>query len=88
MEWNSYAKFWSKRNGLFCLGCGVFHGFGGLTDFRGLAEWGNRQRQKQGQLSGRLGLAFTPAFGRAVFRFAVGSYGTAEAVPLSTTGFQ
>jgi hypothetical protein len=33
----------------------------------------------------RFGFAFTPAFGRAVFRFAVGSYGTAEAVPLSET---
>jgi hypothetical protein len=36
-------------------------------------------------ISGRFGFAFTPAFGRVVFRFAVGFYGTAEAVPLSET---
>jgi hypothetical protein len=38
-------------------------------------------------ISGRFGFAFTPAFGRAVCRFAAGFYGTAEAVPLSKTKY-
>jgi hypothetical protein len=46
-----------------------------------------KNRQQQRQLSGRFGFAFTPAFGRVVFRFAVGFYGTAEAVPLSKACF-
>jgi hypothetical protein len=47
-----------------------------LTDFGVVLK--NRQqqrlknRQQQRQLSGRFGFAFTPAFGRAVFRFAGG----------------
>jgi hypothetical protein len=61
-----------------------------LTGFGWVGERATAKAEEQATataISGRSGFAFTPAFGRVVFRFAVGFYCTAEAVPLSRTGF-
>jgi hypothetical protein len=84
-------QFPEQKKGFVLFGLWGFPRFWGLDRFWGVVgEEATARAEEQATataISGRFGFAFTPAFGRVVFRFAGGFYGTAEAVPLSETGF-